>query len=739
MPPARAMSSDAISSLTRSCLTKGPTYSRLDTEKLQIRLLTLLPDSLGAPLQCELNVRTLGDLSKHEEGIYQWSTGKTFTHDEFPKSFTGKVDWVPRYESLSYTWGQLDGEEHYVSLNGEDFNVTPNLELALQALRKPNEPRTMWIDAICINQDDLQERSEQVQIMANIYQRAHTTIVWLGPEDERSDHPIRLIQGLGGTRAQNDAFWTSPFPIPPRKWVGPVHDFFYGVQAEDVAAEKTFRDYLASLNLMRLNQLSDDDWTVLTNFFQRDYWRRVWVIQEIGNAQQVDVLCGSTWFAWESVNSMISNPGVRLAASVLKGRFADVIKLGVDGLAEQRRFTRHGIRHALLEETDNTLFNLHLRFRAYRSTDPRDKIYALLGLPGVDKDMKLPRPDYTKSVREVYCEFFEAMIKGSASLDVLCLLGLDNLSIPHDLTSWAPNLSNPCVPDAPLLPVSNPEFKAAKDSVPEGPNIKCTSDEFHRILRLPPKRQPFAISRNRSDWQNANGMVRRPFYIPQEVHTGKLALHGYLLDMVKVAGPHIAVKARPPTDEEIVKFVQDSETLFLRDWNRSGTIIDFTNPWPQWTPEHSDLVLRALLSFLTTLLHNGVDIDSNAVTEYEWPIQYFLVQYLTWSGRLNEQELHSLGTTNSLYSLLDNFRKLLPGWRSCVTHYSTYALLPHSAEENDWIVILNGGDVPFVVRQLSPASPEFYLVGPCLVPYCMYGDMFIEAQQTSPKLVFKFV
>ncbi|OCK95111.1 HET-domain-containing protein, partial [Cenococcum geophilum 1.58] len=83
------------------------------------------------------------------------------------------------YEALSYAWG--DPLPTYdILLNEKAFSVARNLGRALHSLRSTTEPRTLWIDAICIDQNDLGERGSQVMIMRNIFSRAHRVVVWLG-------------------------------------------------------------------------------------------------------------------------------------------------------------------------------------------------------------------------------------------------------------------------------------------------------------------------------------------------------------------------------------------------------------------------------------------------------------------------------------------------------------------------------------------------------------------------------
>ncbi|PVI01551.1 HET-domain-containing protein, partial [Periconia macrospinosa] len=84
-----------------------------------------------------------------------------------------------RYEALSYTWGNPEPSS-MIQVNGVPFWVSANLFEGLQELRELAEDRILWIDAVCINQKDLSEKSAQVGLMFSIYLRAYRVVVWLG-------------------------------------------------------------------------------------------------------------------------------------------------------------------------------------------------------------------------------------------------------------------------------------------------------------------------------------------------------------------------------------------------------------------------------------------------------------------------------------------------------------------------------------------------------------------------------
>src|SRR5262249_32717490 len=130
-------------------------YTPLDPERKEIRLLLLRPSlSKSTPIELSLHHIFLSD--------------------------------SPFYFALSYAWGDRENLET-VLLDGHPFPVTLNLFAFFKKFRHRTEVRPIWVDAICINQLDCQERSSQVNIMALIYNKATATLLWLGDEADDSD------------------------------------------------------------------------------------------------------------------------------------------------------------------------------------------------------------------------------------------------------------------------------------------------------------------------------------------------------------------------------------------------------------------------------------------------------------------------------------------------------------------------------------------------------------------------
>jgi hypothetical protein len=110
---------------------------------------------------------------------------------------------LTRFQALSYVWGDLK-EIGRICVNGGIHEVTKNLYLALLRLRHPVMERTLWVDALCINQMDLDEKRHQIALMPGIYTKASTVIMWLG-EPEVEELPLKLEREEAESSAQSSS------------------------------------------------------------------------------------------------------------------------------------------------------------------------------------------------------------------------------------------------------------------------------------------------------------------------------------------------------------------------------------------------------------------------------------------------------------------------------------------------------------------------------------------------------
>jgi hypothetical protein len=142
-----------------------------------IRLLRLLPyEDENASIQCQLFNYSLQESGKR-------------THP---------------YDALSYVWGG-SYTPRSISIGKHDLLVTENLHEALSCLRHRSIERVIWVDAVCINQENEQEKEQQIQFMAKIYGQANRVVVWLGEAADNSDQVLEEIRVAGGNKATNSS------------------------------------------------------------------------------------------------------------------------------------------------------------------------------------------------------------------------------------------------------------------------------------------------------------------------------------------------------------------------------------------------------------------------------------------------------------------------------------------------------------------------------------------------------
>jgi hypothetical protein len=173
---------------------------------------------------------------------------------------------IQDYAALSYTWGS-ESTPCDIIINGIETEVTINVYLALQDLRFQEKDRLLWIDALSINQRDEKEKSHQVQQMGSIFGQAERVIIWLGQATYETNYFMKYAQQLEketmkhapDNRENLDRQWTDCW-------------------------------------LRRVQNLRDNQQEMLINGLQsllrRDWFKRVWILQETANARVAEIVCG---------------------------------------------------------------------------------------------------------------------------------------------------------------------------------------------------------------------------------------------------------------------------------------------------------------------------------------------------------------------------------------------------------------------------------------------------------------
>lgn len=246
----------------------------------------------------------------------------------------------PKYEALSYMWGD-ETLKRKIIVNGKVFLVGQNLWDALHFLRKRGEGVRYWIDAICINQTNIPERNRQLRIIPHIYMRAHSVRVWLGG---------KYASCSGGVEKD---LWI---------WKG-----FADARQNSPASQTSTRAARGLLDAEILKKLCSDN-----------YWDRVWIVQEIGQARRINVCFGEVEVDWDTfIRKIDSYPHDTSQKSPMK--------------LQQLRQEKYHDGHTLRKLLDT--------YQRAICKDPRDKIYGFVGLALDAREFPM---DYQKSLWDVW-------------------------------------------------------------------------------------------------------------------------------------------------------------------------------------------------------------------------------------------------------------------------------------------------------------------------------------------------
>ena len=333
-------------------------------------------------------------------------------------------DNPPEYEALSYTWGSTENRpdvsvvpdigtdgiwKPLAALNMElsgRLAVTQNLAQALRYLRQPAQPRTLWIDAICINQEDVKERGQQVERMGDVYRSARQVLVWLGPNSHDSALAIETLNSLGRSI---EVDWDT-ISIQP----------------------KDFAD--TDLTMWNVPLPYDENtWRSINNFLRRSWFKRLWIWQEVLLARKAGMHCGCDNIDWHTFCQAIF-----CIASKLEQNWQVWKRLGLTDLPMRMqglpRLARPFSRNIAISERLDML-------ETRECLDPRDKMNALLHLLAPSDRAVMPKPDYTQSAYLIFQKVILGFMKYRGELDLLTFCEWDGESLRKP--SWVPDWSRP--------------------------------------------------------------------------------------------------------------------------------------------------------------------------------------------------------------------------------------------------------------------------------------------------------
>ena len=310
------------------------------------------------------------------------------------------ADNPPTYEALSYVWGSLE-DPIDIHVGVQTLAVTRNLAEALPYLRYKDRPRILWIDAICVNQQDLDERSRQVRRMADLYRLADRVVVWLGLNKKDSKYALRLLEELSSKITVD---WLHQKMEPASN-----------------SADKHWADLDEEL------PYGDKEVCAIYSLIGNHWFERLWIWQEIRLAKSnAMMICGFDMIPWESFRTALFCLYWKVHRTKKSSVSFDQFSVRVTATY---LLANSDLNFTFLDIMDSTK---HCKY-----TDPKDRVYALLSLLESSSEAINIEPDYTKRTSQVYQEVALHYINHHKRLELLASSGLAKRS--SEMPTWVPD------------------------------------------------------------------------------------------------------------------------------------------------------------------------------------------------------------------------------------------------------------------------------------------------------------
>ena len=291
------------------------------------------------------------------------------------------------------------------------LTITPSLSILLHQLEARSDGRFIWIDQICINQQDDVEKAIQVKMMRDVFVSAHKVLVWLGPSTKDSDLAMDSIAPLDGA-----------IGVLPQSWFA--------------------LDAIRS----RLSGQDDPIWPALADLYTRSWYDRLWVLQEAILAKDIEVLCGNRSMPWATFASFATKM-CELSPPALVQAF-DAQSHGCSNEFAQAQMSGYIYIRAINIMRSSEAEGRKPPFWTYLSlgqkckvTNPLDRVYGLLGLLASEELVRCTNIRYDWQPWQGYLQFCKAYIERDPDLALFSMAGC--VSKPKELPSWCPNFDSP--------------------------------------------------------------------------------------------------------------------------------------------------------------------------------------------------------------------------------------------------------------------------------------------------------
>lgn len=428
---------------------------------------------------------------------------KIFLHE------TNLID-APAFQTLSYEWGEPT-RTHPVACGDGHILVTTNLLAALKRLRLPSLRRYVWIDGLCINQEDVKERTQQVSIMDRIYKAGDKVLIWLGEEGPGIEEALAKLDRIGQLSSSDEVVLRSFFSelYQRAREARIAHEshseWDYDIKERLASLKEEKNSALQELKAVNKTLFEVENqplWEGILGLFSRSYWNRLWIIQEVILSQRGQVICGpysSDWDHFCNAASQIHDLGLiqvppltfhRILAiserrGVLWHKEREQYGLLIDALTtDENRF--HDVPHiedfrgSNRIETASLSFLLE-QFSDSQATDLRDRVFALLSLVDAQGADRLDA-DYALAEGQVYLKTMSYVLSQERRSDLLEYFAPPSLSHVRGTPSWVPDLSCPRLwSDELIEPILDHRFSSVHRTTIDGESLKIGGIVYDKV------------------------------------------------------------------------------------------------------------------------------------------------------------------------------------------------------------------------------------------------------------------
>ncbi|TVY43817.1 Heterokaryon incompatibility protein 6,OR allele [Lachnellula subtilissima] len=577
------------------------------------------------------------------------------------------------FEAISYTWGG-DSKPCFILLDGCQMPITQSLSNALVRLRYPDRTRKLWADGLCINQTDNKEKGTQVALMPTIYTYARKVLVDLGVEADGSEMLPELLNSLGKV----DLACIREIKKSPENFLS------NGLPSPDAA-----------------------EWSALVAFLCRPWFLRIWVIQEVVYARDIQFFCGEWESRWgkarQASMSLALMLGIRLTRSVVAERLellrrdieftpldtpkgSHIECLALELVAKRESIVKscreHRNLYPALEQTifaldgvkpsTTPIMKLLGMFVRNEATKPQDRLYALIGL-AADINLEEFPPDYEETPYQTDLRFGRKLVEKGQGMDLLfhatkLSLEVRNLALP----SWVPDWTR--------------QRSLGSHWLKLGWAYKQYSGGFE----------------GRVDSKSYVSLV--------DGADSVLKVTGFRVDKLKAV-----VKLYDNILEfNASSFAAASNTYFQRTEAITNGGVYFTGQ--SWPEVQCRTHIADHLNWTETSI-------PDAIQQYKEARSMF-------NNATNGQK-----PSNS-NSWMGAWIGLMPEYAFCKTTRGYVGLVPHASSDIDEVFMFQGSDLPFVLRPIRAIPGLYRFVGGCYLHGLMKGEVWKSEQTLSDIFIF---